>query len=139
MKKYLLVLVAMLLVVTGCGSKTLTCTLEEDGQKATSVVKFDKNDVATSATQSMTLEFEEGTSEEDKENSKAYMDLLCSVMDYEGVECSTEIKSNALEVKITMDFEKMSAEDKESAGYTEEESTYDAVKKELEEQGYTCK
>ena len=137
MKKYLVVLVAMLLVVTGCGGKKLNCTMEEDGQTAKVVVEFDKNDKAKKVDMTMTMPFEEELSKEEMEYMESYMGLLCSAFDYEGVTCKTDMSSKKVDVIIDMDFGKMSKETLEELEF--EATSYDEMKKSLEESGYTCK
>lgn len=139
MKKYLLVLVVMLLVVTGCGGKKLTCTMEEDGQTAKIVAEFDKNDKAKNVKMNMTMQSEEEMTDEEQEYMKTYMELMCSAFDYEGVTCEVKTDKKAVDLVIEMNFAKMSAETKEELDFSEEESTYDAMKKNFEESGYTCK
>ena len=139
MKKYLILLVAMLLVVTGCGGKELSCTLEEDGQKAVVDMKFGKDDIVTELKMTMSVPLEEELTDDEKATMESYMGLFCAAYDYEGIECKTNTKSDAIEIVITMDMDGMSAETKTEMGYTDEEGTYDAMKKDLEESGYTCK
>ena len=46
MKKYLIALVALLVVATGCGnSKKLTCTMEEDGSKEEMIMTYKKDEL----------------------------------------------------------------------------------------------
>ena len=139
MKKYLVVLVAMLLVVTGCGGKKLTCTMEEDGQTAKTVVEFDKNDKAKKVNMTMTMPFEEELSKEEMEYMESYMGLMCAAFDYEGVTCKTDMSSKKVDVVIDMDFGKMSKETLAELDFDAEATSYDAMKKSLEESGYTCK
>lgn len=138
MKKYLVVLVALLLVVTGCGAKKLTCTMTEDGQTMEAVMEFDKNDEVTSIEMNMTMPFEEELSKEEQETYSSYMQVLCSMYDYEGVDCNVNTSSKAVDVVIKMDLEKMSDEDRNNVTGTEG-TTYDEIKADLEESGYTCK
>ena len=139
MKKYLLVLIIMLLVVTGCGEKKLTCTLEEDGQKATVTAKFGKDDIVTDVTMNMSMPFEKELTAEEKEQMESYMGIVCAAFDYEGITCDTKMKDKSVDVVVEMNMAKMDAETKEEMGYTDAEGTYDAMKKGMEESGYTCK
>ena len=139
MKKYLVVLVAMLLVVTGCGGKKLTCTMEESGETAKVVIDFDKNNKASNINMKMSMPLEEELSKEEKEMMQSYMGLMCAGFDYEGVKCTTDLGSKSVDVVIDMDFKKMSNEAKEALEFEPNETSYDDMKKSLEEAGYTCK
>ena len=141
MKKYLIVFVAvMLLVVTGCGNtKTLSCSLEEDGQKAVVDMEFGDNDVLTKMTMTMSVALEEELTDDEKAMMESYMELMCDAYDYEGIDCKVDTGSKSVDVVITMNLDKMSAEDKTEMGYSDAEATYDAMKKAAEEDGYTCK
>ena len=132
MKKYLVVLVAMLLVVTGCGGKKLTCTLDQADQKSTVAMEFNKDNVVTDIKMTISVPLE-------KELMESYMGLMCAAFDYEGVTCKAETGSKSVDVVINMDMEKMDDATKDEMGYSKEEATYDAMKKSLEESGYTCK
>ena len=139
MKKYLVVLVAMLLVVTGCGGKKLTCTLEETDQKSTVAMEFDKENVVTKIKMTVSVPLENELTAEEKEYMESYMGIMCAAFDYDGVSCETKTGSKSVDVVITMDMDKMDQDTKDDMGYSKEEATYDAMKKSLEESGYTCK
>lgn len=139
MKKYLVVLVAMLLVVTGCGGKKLTCTLDETDQKSTVAMEFDKDNVVTNIKMTVSVPLEKELTAEEKEYMESYMGLMCAAFDYEGVTCKAETGSKSVDVVINMDMKKMDDATKDEMGYSKEEATYDAMKKSLEESGYTCK
>ena len=102
------------------------------------VLEFDKNDEVTSIKMNMTMPFEEELSKEEQETYSSYMQVLCSMYDYEGVDCNVNTSSKAVDVVIKMDLEKMSDEDRNNVTGTEG-TTYDEIKADLEESGYTCK
>ena len=139
MKKYLVVLVAMLLVVTGCGGKKLTCTLSKADQKLTAVMEYSKDNVLKSIKMTVSVPLEKELSKEQKEAMESYMGLMCASFNYEGVDCKAETGSKSVDVVIKMYMSKMDDTAKQQLGYTEESSTYDAIKKSLENSGYTCK
>ncbi len=140
MKKILIVFVAFLLfAVTGCGEKKLTCTMTEDGQTMEVVMNFDKNDEIKTATMNMTMPFEEELTEEEQEQVNSYMGLVCSMYNYDEVECNVNTTAKESKVNIVIDFANMSDETKEALGYSGEGSKYDEIRKSAEEDGYTCK
>ena len=139
MKKYLVVLVAMLLVVTGCGGKKLTCTLEQADQKSTVAMEFNKDNVVTDIKMTISVPLEKELTDEEKQYMESYMGLMCAAFDYEGVTCKTDMSSKKVDVVIDMDFGKMSKETLAELDFDAEATSYDAMKKSLEESGYTCK
>lgn len=139
MKKSLIVFMAiMLLAMTGCGNtKTLTCTAEEDGQKTVVTMKF-KDDKLTTMVQDMTLEFDNELEESEQTMVKSYLDLACSAYDYDGVECKVSASAKSASIYLSIDITKLNDEAKEELEYSGDE-TYDSLKNEAEEDGYTCK
>ena len=139
MKKYLALLVAVLLVVTGCGEKKLTCTMDDESGSEKMVYTFNKDNVATKVDATMTSKFDTELSKEEQESYKSLLDTMCALYDGDAYKCSVDVSAKEYSLTITMDINKMTAEEKEEAGYTEKEATYDYLKENLEESGYTCK
>lgn len=137
-------LVSMLLL-SGCGNstKTLSCSLEQSengfSAKQTIEAKFVGNEVKNvGLDMTMTLD------DELKDNK----DLLISSLEEEfeeyqnkeGLDFNINSTSDT-EIKLTLnaDLEKMSDEDKEELDLVDTTGDYEATKKELEDEGYTCK
>ncbi len=118
MKKYLFVLITILLL-TGCG-KSLTCTksVEEEDYKTEEKIVFDvnKDNKVSDLELNYTMIFEDETI------AKDYLNILDSFKnDYE-----IEQKKNKITIKSEKD-------------YTEYNQTKEELKKDLESNGYTCK
>lgn len=138
MKKYLIALVALLVVATGCGnSKKLTCTMTEDGAKEEIVMTYKKDDLAKIEMTSTTVSEEEIS----KDEIAMYEGFVCGMLNAmsEQVDCKVSAKGKELTMKVTMNIEKMTAEELEELGYKAEETSYEDMKKAAEEDGYTCK
>ena len=130
----------MLLSLTGCG-KTLKCSIteEQSGMKMTQTmnVKF-KNDKASSVTANIDMKV-------DKEYQE-YMNTLADTLkdefkDFEenGMSLDIATKDDTIKVVIDANFDKMSDKQKNEIGFNSSDNSYDAVKKSLEDSGYSCK
>ena len=118
MKKYLSILFVAIfaLVLTGCGSNTLKCSIEEDGNKAEVKVYF-SGDKATKAETTYTIDA----------GSKEYAEAMAEY--YKGDEDTTvKVDGSKIVVKAT------SKPDSDDEKMTKKE-----MKELLEEQGYKCK
>lgn len=138
MKKVLLGLCCTL-VLTGCGGKTLTCTMseKENGmemkQKVALTFKDDKN---VKGKMEVSIKVDE--------ESKEYLDLMKGMLDaafeeYEeaGLKVDSKLKDTSLEISVEYDVDKLTDELKEDLDYSD--TTYEETKKDFEEEGYTCK
>ena len=142
MKKYLALLVAVLLVVTGCGTKKLECTGNISGLKQDVVIEYKGEDIKS-------LEMDMSYDKDTLEGMGITSDLLdtfissmdaqvCPVYEaYEGVTCSTSEQNGGIRILITMDYGKLTQEAKDELSMNYQ--SYDSTKKDLEAAGYTCK
>ncbi len=133
--KYGTLFILVLVLMTGCGQKTLTCTMnDEELGNSEIVVNFDGNDEITSLDMDLEMDFGVEIPEEQK-------DSLCNEYIEEGyedsVECSVEIDGTKLMLDLSYDITKVSDEMKEEL--TDGSSGYDDTLKQSEEDGYTCK
>lgn len=140
MKKYLIALVALLIVATGCGNgKKLTCTKEDDEANSVVNIQFDKNDVVTTMEIVATTKFEKELNETEKAALEEYAATMCEDYPDDFADCKINVSSKSLELKITYDIANMTEEEKEEFGFSEESGTYDEMKKDAEKDGFTCK
>ena len=140
MKKYLIALVALLVVVTGCGNtKKLNCTMEEDGTKGVMNMEFDKEDNLTKLTLKMTEEFETELTKEEVETYKGVSSIACAAYNADYTDCKVDVTSKALELEVVYNVTKMTDEQREEEGFTKEATTFEAMKKDAEDTGFTCK
>ncbi len=143
MKKGLMALAAMgiVLVLTGCGTETLTCTMSQDesgmkmNQKA--VVTFEDNEV-TKMKMDVEVEVDEAYAN--------YISMMESMLESQftqfsdnGAKVDVSSSDSKINVSIDMDVKKMTDEQKENLDMEDVYGSKDATKKALEEQGYTCK
>ena len=143
MKKGLMGLVALcvMFILTGCGTETLTCTMsqEESGmtmnQKA--VVTFENNEV-TKMKMNVDVEVDD--------TYASYIGMMESMLESQftqysdnGAKVDVSSGDNKINVSIDMDVKNMTDEQKENLDMEDVYGSKDATKKELEEQGYTCK
>ncbi len=128
------------LFLTACGGgdskQTLTCSLEEDGQKTKYEVSYDE-DGKEPQDYSLVIstEIPEGTSEEEIESAKSLMEsMLCS---NEEMKCTVKQNGDSLDVTLSGNFKDLL--ESGSLDIEEENPTIDELKKELEDSGATCK
>ncbi len=121
-----LFVVASLFVLTACGGgKTLTCTMEEDGNKMTAKIVFDKDGKKVEkATIESTFEFE------DEDTAKQMVEFLESACEGEDAPKDCSVKQSGKEVTMKMSPD---LDDEDLAG------TFEEVKQGLIDDGYTCK
>ena len=156
MKKYLIALVALLVVVTGCGNNTnnntnkenskednskaqkLVCTLEDGETKEESILYYEKDELVKLEAISTV---DTGMTVADSDMS-LYDALVCSALEAEyeeGLDCSVSAAGTAIKVTISIDVTKMTAEDLDELGYSSEGTSYAEMKKSSEDAGFTCK
>ncbi len=129
------------LLLTGCDSKSLSCTKEEEidagKTKEVQLINFDNNKIKSyEATMSIALTNE----------YKDYADTLLESLEEpfkdfneeDGIEYKTKVDGNNISVTVSGDYNKMSDDAKQSLGIADNAS-FDAVKESLENDGYSCK
>lgn len=129
------------LLLTGCDSKSLNCTKEEEidagKTKEVQLINFDNNKIKSyEATMSIALTNE----------YKDYADTLLESLEEpfkdfneeDGIEYKTKVDGNNISVTVSGDYNKMSDDAKQSLGIADNAS-FDAVKESLENDGYSCK
>ena len=145
MKKSILfgTLVASSILLSGCGTKTLSCSKIEtaDGYSANETVeaKFVGNEV-TNFKLSMTMTLDD----EFKDNMDLFKSMLeeqfSSYKNKDGLKFEINSK-NDIEIDLVLDadLKKMSDDDKKELDFIDTKGSYEATKKEFEDDGYTCK
>ena len=146
--KYLVITLLALLVVTGCGSsKKLTCTKEESSSgidmKQTITVNFNKDKVSKVK---LSLN-SKATDENIKSNWNLFSEALgkqFSSSSKEGIKITTkdDSKNYTYLIELEIDVNKAKKEDLEDydmEDILDSNESYSDLKKELEEQGYSCK
>lgn len=130
-KKGILLAGCILLLTTGCGSKKLTCTLEEDDQKSSVEFTF-KDDVAERMNMEIQMEMEEDVDKDELDEQIKTFKEAYEGYGFEDVE--VKAKNNVLNISLSMDAAKFMDEED-----NKESLSYDSLKEEFEEDGYTCK
>ena len=141
------------ILLTGCNSKkeeaaekkstdkVLSCSnIEEQTgmkNKIDMTVEF-KNDTAYKMNMDMTVDLDD--------SYQSYMEQIetslkeqFSKFEELGIQVNTKIKENQILVNIHTNFEKLTKEEKESLGFSNSDNSYKAVKKSIQDVGYTCK
>ena len=136
-------LVASCVLLSGCGTKTLSCskTEKDSGFSAEETIKakFVGNEV-TNVSLNMTMTLDD----EFKDNKDLFISMLeeqfTNYKNKDGLKFEIKSKSDT-EIDLTMDadLKKMSDDNKKELDLIDTKGSYDATKKELEDQGFTCK
>ncbi len=120
----------VLLMITACGGKSLTCSMEEEllGD-ITVTMDFDSNDEVKTAKTVTTMDYGVEPTKEDLEE-------LCEASEEEGMTCKASNDGTEITLELEIDYTKLSDEAKEEMGY--EDTGYEAMKKDAEENGFEC-
>ena len=134
MKKMLFGVAALAVVftATGCGGKKLTCTQKEDSMEAKYTLSFKNNKIST-INMKMTMS---GVADQATDDMvKAMCDSFKEEEEFKGAvtKCETKKSGKDIIVNANIDASKV----KESTFSASK--SYDDVKKELTDKGYSCK
>lgn len=152
MKNFLMLAIVSICIftVTGCGSvKTLTCTLEDESsydeiENTGKQVKLEFNnegDKILKYSQGMYITYNSSVSDEDFNNSYDEAKSVCDgYKEYTAVTCKATKEGKKISLVTEVNVEKANAKTIEDFYLDEMEGkTYDSMKKDAEENGYTCK
>lgn len=130
-KGLLLVLVSVfgVALLTGCGkSHTLKCEQEKDGQKVSVEVTYNDDETKPEKVEmEMVLSQEDATKEELEAAKDLFKQSFCSGDDYD--KCDASVKGNSIVVTVSGTAEKAEFP----------EGSLEDAKKQLLDEGYTCK
>ena len=135
---------AILISATGCDEgRTLTCTNEadEEGAKLSQqvIVSFDKQDVISHIKITSVVEAEDDYEDELDDYEEMVKESIEDNED-EYIKISYKRNGNTLSQVTGYYIDQMSDEEKEDEGIDDpDENSYDALKENFEDQGYTCK
>ena len=135
---------AILISATGCDEgRTLTCTNEadEEGAKLSQqvIVSFDKQDVISHIKITSVVEAEDDYEDELDDYEEMVKESIEDNED-EYIKISYKRNGNTLSQVTDYYIDQMSDEEKENEGIDDpDENSYDALKENFEDQGYTCK
>lgn len=139
MKKisFLLMSLVAVFTLTGCGTKTVSCTKTEDGQKQIMAVTFKGNEVTKLSTE-MSMEVEK----DQIDDAFSFLQLSANAMQGKpGVKVSTSKDDNSISMKMDLELSKLDKETKETIDFDLEDTPKGPEEfiKEMTEDGYTCK
>ena len=135
---------AILISATGCDEgRTLTCTNEadEEGAKLSQqvIVSFDKQDVISHIKITSVVEAEDDY-EDELDDYEEMVKESSEDNEDEYIKISYKRNGNTLSQVTDYYIDQMSDEEKEDEGIDDpDENSYDALKENFEDQGYTCK
>lgn len=130
--------------VTGCrSSKTLKCYFENFVGETTFteqnfVLKFMNNKI-DSLFFSIDVSLNEDNTDASETLEFDVNDTFKNYQNIDGIDYSSTIRENGYVVNIGIDFDKLDEVDKEKISLINYESTYEEIKIEFENNGFTCK
>lgn len=146
MKKGLIILSSIIVLglATGCGSKkkVLECTKTEDQSgvklKSTITANFKGNNVEDMV---VNMDAILGDSYKNYKSTyvKAFESSFSSYKDLKGVNVKISETDDGVNIKLTADLDKMDDDAKDALDIVNTKANYDQSKKDLEDDGYTCK
>ncbi len=125
---------AVLFGLTGCGAKTLKCTMEQGNSKMSQTFTLDKDDKVTKVTMEM---IGEADTEDEAKAAEEYYKEIANDNDVAGITYSVSRSGKKVTLKGTADLSKVDADDIDTYIGTKTNSK-DAVKKAFEDDGYKC-
>lgn len=144
MKKFLslVFLSVCLMLSSGCSNKSLTCSksIDKDVLKLDQEyrLKFNKDSVRSL---SINIDAVSTDSSVDLSNTilQTVKDKFSSYYDEKGISYSVSEKSNGFNFKIKINFNKVSSSTKSKIDIINYSSSYETIKTDLEQDGFTCK
>ena len=136
------VLALVIVLVSWCGSakgKVLSCSksVTEDEGSSKETIKLTFNDEKVSK---IGMEIEMTLKDGDVTTFKTFYDAAFGEMaKKDGIKYSSKASGKTLKLSVEADVNKVSKEDLESIDLSVPEGTYDEIKKDAENDGYTCK
>lgn len=126
----------MILLLTGCGTKELRCSMSEDSIDYQMNLTFDSEDLLDTGAMRQTYKLEEDEEETLEEGVQYLKEMFEDSDEYEGFEIRvTDNGKNEVYVDIAFDASELS----EIMGEELDESaTYDSIREDLENNGYVC-
>lgn len=131
----------MLLSLTGCGGKTLTCTntQEQTGMTMQAEVKVSfRNDTASDLNMTVKTDIDDDYADRTSQFAKLLEEQYSSYED-SGFDVDVKSTNNTVTLTLGADFAHMTDEEKENLGFDSSDNSYDAVKDSLEDSGFTCR
>lgn len=142
MKKFLFLFVGVL-VCTGCSQKSLKCYIDSKIDDNTSTHKeysiVFKNDIVSNFDMSIDVTLTD-VDDVTSDNLKASVnDVFKEYSNMKGVNYSYNDKDNGFIISTKFDFNKIEKNDKDKVSILNYKKSYDAIKLDLENDGFTCK
>ena len=134
----------LVLFLTGCGNtKTLTCTKQEENYYGNGAIGYRvtyKSDTITTVEQKVSLEVTDEDYEYYLDNIEDEYEKEAKEKESIGVNYNLNRQGNNLVFGITYNLNKMTDDELNDFGYSDDDNnSYEKIKSEMEEDGFTCK
>lgn len=143
MKSKLIILLIILSVMTGCGNtKKLECSAKVSELNLAVTVEYNGDEIKT-VKRVMSYDASALTSAGvDEQNREIFIssmksEVCAAYSAYNGIKCEVSTPNNGLNITVDIDYSKLEQGAKDSLDLNYQ--SYDTLKENLIEQGYTCK
>lgn len=142
-KRAQIILIVGIFCLTGCGRKTLNCSMQNDANEeikiTQNIITTYQKDVMKQMDMRIVMDFSDHYAEYTDELEKNLKETYKNYEDKAGIEINTDSKDKKVTLTFTADFNKMDKETKKDFDIVGTSQTMKEVRSDLEEQGYTCK
>lgn len=141
MKNKILLLLTTCLLLSGCGKKTLTCSItkniESGKSKEKQVYVFNNNKISSIET-TLSILLDDNYKNYSKVMTKKLEKDFKTYKNNKGISVNINENNNTINVNIKADYNKMNNSAKKVIGFDEKKS-YDDIKNKMKKEKYTCK
>lgn len=145
MKRYLYYgcLVIGIMFLTGCSTETLTCSTDSTIDDNTITykeynIKF-KNNIVNNIEMNIDVTLNDVDEVTEANLTNSVNDFFDEYIDMNGVDYSYNDTNNGFSVSVIFDFDRISLEDKNSISIINHQNSYDEIKADLENNGFSCR
>ncbi len=141
MKNKIILLLATCMLLSGCGKKTLTCSLtkniESGKSKEKHVYVFTDNKISSIET-TLSILLDDNYKNYSKVMTKKIEKNFKTYKNHKGISINISENDNTIKASIKADYSKMNNSSKKIIGFDEKKS-YDDIKNKMKKEKYTCK
>lgn len=129
---------SMIFLLTGCGEKSLECSMTEDNMTQAFNLKFDSKDMLESGVMRFTFKLEDDELDTLDEGVEALRETFENNSEYDAFDISVTDNGKD-EAYVDMSFSADQISEVTGEDLDPETDNYDSIKADLEDTGYVCK
>ena len=141
MKNKFFLLIVSCLLLSGCGKKTLTCSLtkniESGKSKEKQVFVFNNNKISSIET-TLSVLLDDGFKDYSSVMVKKIRKDFKIYNNHKGISAEVSENDSTIKASVKADYSKMNSSSKRVIGF-DEKMSYDDIKSKMKKDNYTCK